>query len=333
MSTAARIIGAIVAAPVFAWCEPLLFDAHEVLPIELRGPVSVLVKTKHEREDHAFVLAANGFKHQVLVRARGKSRMRVCDFPPLRVMFSQEHVAASVFAGQRSLKLVSHCSARRAAQIDLLQEYAAYRIFNLISEYGFKVRLLRVRYVDVHDAASLDRFAFAIESPGAMADRVGGEFVKLPGISRTSLDQPQLAAVAVFQYLIGNTDWSYTTSEGEPACCHNADLLRRNLGIYYVPYDFDLAGLVNARYAYPDPRLRIRKVTQRKYLGLCMSRATLAEALARIVEKRTEIVDLVHALPELTEREQAATVAFLDGFFQQAEDREKMLDFLERSCR
>ena len=83
----------------------------------------------------------------------------------------------------------------------------------------------------------------------------------------------------VLRYLIANTDWMVLRADYGHVSCHNADLYQRDSLVYFVPCDFDLSGLVNARYAFPDPKLRIKRVTQRRYRGLCTDRGYLSAAL------------------------------------------------------
>ena len=97
--------------------------------------------------------------------------------------------------------------------------------------------------------------------------------MKEAGVGSAKYDQlnkAQSALAALFQYMIGNTDFSMVASvEGED-CCHNGILLTGDSpGYYYVPYDFDFAGIVDAPYAEPNPRFKLRGVTSRLYRGHC----------------------------------------------------------------
>ena len=314
-----------------------LFDDDAVLQVELSGPLALLIASKKERIEHPFVLSANGVEHKVKVRVRGKSRTRtrVCDFPPLRINFIQEETKQTVFAGQDKLKLVTHCRKSDVAQIDALEEFAAYRIFNLISNISYKVRLLRVTYRDIdgqQEGNLLERYGFLIESGRGLADRTGGQPANVTGVTLHSLDDEQAAAMYVFQYLIGNTDWSLVMTEGDDTCCHNGDIFDIRSSLYYVPYDFDLAGLVNARYAYPDPSLRIRRVTQRLYRGFCTSRETLATALGAIKARRSIILGVLTNIPGLSDKDIESSANYLKRFFDIAKDEEKLLGSFERQC-
>ena len=221
------------------------------------------------------------------------------------------------------------------AQTDALQEFAAYRIFNEISSVGYKVKLLRITYTDTDDRfdPKLDEhYAFLIESQAGLAARVGGEPVNITGVSLKSLDDDQAALVYVFQYLVGNTDWSFVMAKGDDVCCHNGDIVDIDSGRFYVPYDFDLTGLVNARYAYPDPSLRIRRVTQRLYRGFCTERSTLQNALATVKAHQPEIMEVLTEMPGLPDKERMQSVDYLGQFFTSADNEEKLISTFEKRC-
>ncbi len=279
---------ALLSIAVQAGASPL-FDDSAVIEVELTGPIGSLIKNKKERNELPFVLKANGVEHHVPVRVRGKSHLRVCDFPPLRFNFSTRDTEQMVFADQDKLKLVTHCRSKDIAETDALQEFAAYRIFNLISDVGYRVRLLHITYRDTDERRKSEvivRYGFLIESQ----------------------------------------------ADDDDVCCHNGDIIESESKRFYVPYDFDLAGLVNAKYAYPDPALPIRKVTQRMYRGYCTSRDALQSALDIIKSHEEEILGVLSEIPGLPEDERAMSVDYLNQFFTRAEDEEKLLQSFERRC-
>ena len=208
-------------------------------------------------------------------------------------------------------------------------------MFNLISDVSYRVRLLHITYTDTDGRLSenvFDRHGFLVESASALAERVGGQPVDVPGVSRRSLDSQQAATVYIFQYLIGNTDWSLVTADEDDTCCHNGDLLDIGTSRYYVPYDFDLSGLVNAPYARPDPSVRISSVTKRKYRGYCISTDAIQEALRAIRARRADFLELIGQLPGLSQKEVAAMTKYIERFFVRTEDEDKALRSFERAC-
>lgn len=312
-----------------------LFEDDAVIELTLTGPLSSLLEQKQAPAYLPFTLETAGSSMPVEVRVRGHSRVRVCDFPPLRLRFPPDHGQHGVFEGQERLKLVTHCRNHDRGEQDLLEEYAAYRIFNVATPMSYRVRLLRITYLDSGAPPGEQfppRHAFVLEPGAVFAARTGAEQVELPGFPKERHDRAHAALMYVLQYLIANTDWMLLKADYDDACCHNADLYQSDLRVFFVPFDFDLSGLVNARYAYPDPRLRINRVTQRRYRGLCTDRSYLSAALADVVAKREPILDVVRTLPGLEPRNAERAERYLDDFFEAAGDPERLLRSFERRC-
>lgn len=312
-----------------------LFDGDSVLEIELVGPLSTMIEAGDKGREYPFVLRENGVEHEVMVSLRGKSRLRVCQFPPLRLRFDTSQALSGVFAGQEKLRLVTHCRNKDKGDQNAMEEYAAYRIFSQLSEFAYRVRALRMTYTDTDGKLSEKahvRYAFAIEPMQQLAHRSGGEPLKVKAVSVPRLNLQQAGLVFVYQYLIGNTDWSLVMADGDDACCHNGDLLEIDRIIYYIPYDFDLAGIVNASYAKPDPTLRMKNVRQRRYRGYCIDREPVGEALRYVKSKEQEILQEAAATPGLTATEKKGMSEYLGQFFKKAQHEDKLLKLYEKRC-
>lgn len=314
--------------------EAPLFASHTPIEVTIAGPWNELDGRDDDRTQHPFTLQANGREHAIKIRPRGHSRRRVCTFPPLRLNFDTDATAGSVFEGQDKLKLVSQCRKGRRSELDLLEEYAAYRFFGLLSDAAYAVRLLRVTYVEPGRARDkpVTRVAFVIESNEALAARLGAAEAELPALALSQLEHTQAARMYVFQYLIGNTDWSFVTADHANACCHNGRLLRRNDRLLYIPYDFDLSGLVNARYARPDASLRLRGVTERRWRGFCMAREPLAVALEEVRERRQALFAVLDELPVTKAKDLTRARRFVERFFEETDDQDAFFAMIDRRC-
>ncbi len=332
-------------APIALLTSPLafgsaLFDDPSVLEIHLSGPLRAISRDRkaNERPEYPFVLTVDGVELPVDIRLRGKSRTVVCPFPPLRLDFAANATAGTVFEGQDKLKLVTHCkSDSRTSENNVLEEYTAYRIFNLVSDVGYRVRLLQVNYVDTDDKLKdLDQVyhAFLIESDKGLAARTGSEVVKRTGVPYSQLNAEQTARLYVFQYLIGNFDWSFVLADGAESCCHNIDLLGKDDELYPVPYDFDFSGLVNASYTNVPASIGIMRPMQRVYRGYCkLPIEDVARALDAIVEQRDEIMATVEISPVAGNEDTDARLRYIGYFFQQAlEEREDLLEEFDEDC-
>lgn len=312
-----------------------LFSADTLIEIELSGPISSMVDDD-PGAPRRFQLTTAATTHPVKVEAIGKSRRRVCSFPPLAIRFedvAKAGAAGNEFSGQRFLRLVTHCRPSREARANVMEEYLAYRILNLLTDYSYRVRLLRVTYTDTERSGEQDtEYAFAVESEHDLAHRLGGELLAIDGVPKARLNEEHAAIVYIFQYLIGNTDWSLVTATGDDHCCHNGQLVERGDEIFLIPYDFDLSGLVNPRYAKPYPGLGIREVTTRLYRGYCGPPEALRAALAHVIEQRDAVLDLYKNAPVLSGRDRERGFKYIRSFFRKAEHPDKMLQMFARKC-
>jgi hypothetical protein len=312
-----------------------LFEQSGMIDVELIGPVRSVTGKTGSLQELPFTLRIGGVDLDIGVRVRGKSRAQLCEFPPLRLDFSRSEARGTPFEGQGRLKLVTHCRGSASGRTNTLEEYLAYRIFGLLSEVSYRVRLLRITYTDTEHRAgpeALVQMGFVIEPKDQLAKRVGGVPLELAGVALGSFDPGQVALVYVFQYLIGNTDWSFVTAENDDECCHNGDLLDIGGKFFYVPYDFDLAGIVNAAYATPLPEMRLRSVRQRRYRGFCTDPETLRNAVRQVNARQKEIFEVIRHTPGLEDKYAEQAVEYLAGYFDKAENEDKLLKSFERSC-
>lgn len=239
----------------------------------------------------------------------------------------------SIFRGHEFLYVTTQCKSNARSRADLIEEYLAYRILNLITEFSYRVRLLEVNYIDSRRVGrSITHYAFFTECQSVLARRMGAEVLEVEHVLKRLLNEDHAALVYVFQYLIGNTDWSLVTATGDKTCCHNGQLIGGDSEILYVPFDFDLSGLVNPRYAYPDKSLPIKRVTQRLYRGYCGPEDALKRALEYVIAQREAIVELYSQAPILPQEERASGIEFLERFFEEAGHPERLLAKFQRQC-
>ena len=214
-----------VASPALAkgGVTPLFADSAP-LAVTISGPVNAIVRAAQRSTDpQDATLVANGETHAIALSARGVSRRRDenCKFPPLSVLFKTKPADSSLFDGQKRMKLVTHC--RPEARFDqyVLKEYAAYRLYNQLTDKSLKVRLARIRYEDAGKLVA-ERMGFFIEDVDDAASRLGKKKIESSGIPASALDREDTARYTLFQYLIGNLDWVMTHGPQANDCCHNS---------------------------------------------------------------------------------------------------------------
>jgi hypothetical protein len=284
-----------------------LFEADERLEMTLSMDVRELVRNATRRPEVEAVLEYVGLDGAPMaldaeVRTRGKSRLEVCDFPPLSINLRRSQVEGTLFNGQNRIKLVTLCKRSNAFEQALYLERLAYDIYGLVSDHAYRTRLASVTYVDT---ARKNRATvapgFFIEHVEGLAERTGlTEGVFMEGVKREDLDPVEASNLAVFQYLISNTDWSSIAATAGEECCHNSDLLipaNASTPVIPVPYDFDQAGLVDTDYALPNPSFRLRSVRQRLYRGFCRHNEEVGRAMERFLAARGAIDELIATSP------------------------------------
>jgi hypothetical protein len=253
----------------------------------------------------------------VKIGSRGHFRLmsRNCDFVPIHLEIPRDGEAAgTVFDGQTSLKLGTHCRGDREYDNFTLREYLTYRLFNLVTPLSFRARLARATYVDAKTKKTItNRYSIFIEHENDVARRFGGRIVELERIKFTDLDAPALNRMMLFEYMIGNTDFSIWA-------LHNVRIVQdRNRRLFPVPYDFDLSGLVHAPYAAPDPRIGIRSVLDRLYRGPCRTTDEFDEAAEAFRAKRADMFTLLDSMRDLQPLARGEAKAYLESFFRTIE--------------
>lgn len=220
------------------------------------------------------------------VRTRGLWRRRNCEMPPLRIDFVRDSVIGTPLAGVNRPKLVQFCQDALRPEQYVLSEFQLYRAYALLTPLSHKVRLLRVTYVDSGSGrARTTRYAFFLEEPQALERRLDARELDITGAASDDLDERSRVIMGVFQFMIGNTDWSTSG-------LHNVELFGIGADLHPVPYDFDYSGAVNAHYAVPPPQLPLRNVRQRLFRGACGSEAAFTEVFALFRARREAIYAL-----------------------------------------
>jgi hypothetical protein len=257
---------------------------------------------------------------EIRIKLRGHARRDICYLPPISLLFHNPGSPAQY--SLNSLKLVNSCQDNTYYEQFLLKEYLIYKIYNLLSEKSFKVRLLHLTCIDNKEKKkSFTRYAFLLEDIDALAKRNSCKELNNRKVWTESTDRAQMTMMAIFQYMIGNTDWSVPTN-------HNIKLIvdRHNTTAkpYAVPYDFDYAGLVNADYAIPGYRLDIKDVTQRLYRGFPRTMDELQAALKIYQQQRENIYALINNLEPLSKSGKKEMIYYLDNFYELISDPRKV---------
>jgi hypothetical protein len=330
---------ALLLAPGAASAQPAspLFASDAPLLLTIQGPLDAIAGNRSGEQSRPGTLTVDGKALPVGLAPRGITRRdsETCDFPPLRVEFPGGGAADSPFAGQRRLKLVTHCKRREEHQQHVLLEYAAYRIYNLLTPLSFRARLARIDYRLPDGTLMATRWAFFIEDIDEVGRRNGFVHARTgDAVSASTLSARDSARAALFEYLIGNLDFSMRAGPPGEGCCHNFRLLQKgaNPALVPVPYDFDFSGLVDAPYATPPAEIPVASVRVRKYRGYCAHNPQALEAAATLRARRGEIMAMLAAIPGLSPATLAKASRYLDPFWAQIVDDRTTENRILKGC-
>jgi hypothetical protein len=308
-------------APARAQAPDPLFAASDPVHLTITAPLPGLMRSRGDPGRVAgTVTDPSGQQLPATFALRGITRRTrdTCDFPPLRVDFTTPPPATSLFAGQKHLKLVTHCRKSPAFDQYVLLEYAAYRMYNLLTPHSIRVRLANIDYRNSDGSPIASRIGFFLEDVGDVAKRNGVREVHAgTRIPVNFLTPTDAARYALFQHMIANHDWAMNAGPAGDECCHNAKLI----GVAApgqavpVPYDFDFSGLVNAPYAVAPDVLKIDRVTQRVYRGYCAHNAQALQVAREMRTAQPQLLAVLAETPGLSPKKQQSAAEFLARFF------------------
>jgi hypothetical protein len=297
--------------PLFADYEPVSFT----LTTRMQSIYRDRIKPKEGEKDQphparmTFAQAGKDTLHvPVVLTVRGNFRRSAsnCRYPPLYLNLPKKAMSNSVFAGQNKLKLVTPCQTDEL----VVREYMVYRLFNLLTDMSFRAKLAQVTYVDSVKKKVETHWGILLEDADDMAGRNHARLSKVK-MKAQYTDSLTMATAAVFEYMIGNTDWSVPFQ-------HNMRLLvdTARTRPFVVPYDFDHAGIVEAPYANPAEQLGIASVRERIYRGPTYLPAVLNRVFARYNELKPQFYALYQSEKRLSADYARNTIRYLDEFYQ-----------------
>lgn len=306
--------------------DPSIFDlltGEEVREITIQTDLVQLLESSNGNVEYqvgTFLFKDNENTHRsfdMKLRPRGKFRLQACDFPPLKLNFPKTVLRNQGLAKHDKLKLVTHCSEdKNLGNEKVLREYLAYKLYQELSPYSYRVQLVEIQYVDTGGRLSgFSRYGFIMEDNDEMTTRIKGEECDTCTYANPEKFDWKAAGVhAMFQYLIGNADYSVPV-------LRNVRVVERTLDHQLVPvgYDFDFSGLVDAPYAIPANYLGQLAVQQRIYLGTVATDEQMQEILEVFFDKKKELLGLVGKFRLLPAADRYNIREYLLTFYEQAE--------------
>ena len=311
-----------------------LFSEEKPIDIKLRFSVK---DVKGIKSDTIYTASMMQFKNaagqwdsiKIGMRARGNFRRANCYFPPLRLKIKKDDAKGTVFEGNKSLKLVLPCKSAKEGNL-VFREYVCYQMFEPVTKYIFNTRLVNIDFTDVSNkkVSHVSVPGFFIEDDDLVADRHNGDVVER-NIHPMALADSASVRHDIFQYMIGNTDWS--TAFG-----HNAKLiqLKSNKKLIPLTYDFDMAGFVDAPYAEVNETLGISSVKERLFRGFCRPEPLMQAIRQEYIANEKAILKAIENNQSLFDpKEYAGMNKFMADFFSTLKDNAKFKSDIIDVCR
>jgi len=308
-----------------------LFNSEDPLHLTLKADLKTFKKTAKKENYHPAEMTCTVDENfqvtdPVRIKARGIARKVLCSLPPIWLNIRHSGMKADSLKDLNinKIKLVVRCRSNKSYEHYVLREYLVYKLYNLITPYSFRVRLVRLTFVDTSkDNEATEDWAFLIEPMNLMCARLNAANIKSQKLSMRTLNPEHMDLVSLFSYMIGNEDLSVTGR-------HNLKILSVKppgpQGFTPVAYDFDITGLVNTQYANPRVELGISSVKERYYLGPCRSESEHMESVQKLASCKDELIDYIKGFEYLDEKERTDVAAYIESYFSEAEND----NFIER---
>ena len=313
------------------------FGNDEPLKITLKYDITSFIKEKHKGEYLDAELTVN-YKDippvvkNIRLKARGNFRRGQCIFPPIYMNFKTDPIKNAELEDIRKIKIVTHCSHSKNSTSYLLKEYLAYKLYNSLSDISFRVRLLDITYIDTGKKQKNYReFGFIIEPIELVAKRNESVIIDPAFVRGNNIIEESADVVALFEYMIGNTDWRFKTG-------HNMKYIKSlkevTTKVTAVPYDFDFSGFVDAYYSFPQEWTSLKDVRSREYLGYCRERNNdYLYAINLFLNKKEEIMGTIQMFEYLDDKEKKVLEKYIDGFYTDLNRPERFISQLKAQCR
>jgi hypothetical protein len=314
---------------------PPLFQDEKPLTIRLQYALNKIKNSTHDTIYFSSILA---YKNEqdgwdslaIRLRARGNYRRQHCFFPPLRLKIKKNDATETPFAGNKSLKLVVPCQNAFNSHDLIMKEYLCYQLYKAVTPYSFNTRLADIALGNVtgKKIKTYPVLGFFIEDDDLLARRLKGKVIDSINVRPYQLHDTSAIRHDFFEYLIANTDWSATFF-------HNIKIIETTPRKYIpVPYDFDMAGLVNAPYAVANETLNLSSVRERLYRGFCRNDGLTEFVRAEYIQLELRIFEVINRFEgSLDPKELAGIRKYTEEFFTIIKDDRKFMANIVQKCR
>jgi hypothetical protein len=275
------------------------------------------------RPAHVKLQLGEGFerKGNIEIRARGNFRFELCYPPPIMLHFNTP--GAGSIGGLGKLKMVWGCEDNPNYDQLVLKEYLAYKFYETLTPYSFRVRKTSVYYSDSAKPAKwIPKSAFLIEDIDELAKRMKYREWESDKMAPTGVDREQYILMSIFQFMIGNTDWGLSSG-------HNIKFIVPKDSVsgipIAIPFDFDFSGLVDAPYASTPEHFPISYVKERFYMGIIPDKIIIEKNLDLFIDKKAKIFTIIYNCVGLDDVSRVEVLKYITAFYNLIENRQEAL--------
>lgn len=309
----------------------ILFGDEDPLEVRISTNLDELLKGKNE--DSNKQKAEFQYKNKdgkwvtlpVTLKLRGNFRKKNCDFPPIQVNFSNSGKKGHLFVGQKKMKMVTTCTEKEF----LLKEFLVYKSYNLITDYSFRVRLLKVKFKNSgKNQKNVSGYAFLIEDIDEVARRCNAKEFE----TEKNQVKPQKTDfynnLFMFHFMVGNSDFLFSSS-------HNMKTIKLNDSKekLFIPYDFDWCGFVDPAY-----KNRIQgglldiDLKTRSFRGYCMKEDELNMVFNNFRKLKPSFLKLYNDFAYLNKKGKEEIISYVMEFYDFMDNPKEVETWMKAYC-
>jgi hypothetical protein len=301
-----------------------------VVEMSIMADISYLINNREIEKLPAKVVLSfdkHNLEFHGTIEVRGNFRRNAnnCDFPPLRLRFDDAEIKGTILNGNHNLKIVTHCKNKSKEFIQYIgKEYTTYKIFNILSPYSLKVKMVNITYIDEqNDFKPIRDKAFLIEDIDNLADRQNMKEYD-EKLYEEDVDPDILLQLSVFQFMIGNTDWIIPLAK-------NLKFITDGDRFIPVPYDFDYTAIVGTDYS-TGGAPSVLLPPERRFKGPCYDLDDLRTEFEKFRDKQESILNLISASPHLKSSSARNMENYIKEFYDIIDSENKIAEYFQINC-
>ena len=130
-----------------------LFNTTDPLDISFSISIKAVKRSQSDSiyfKEKMYYRSTGGIMDSIKIglKKRGNSRLEQCYFPPLWIKIDKKATKNTLFEGNKKLKVVMPCDGRSGSNTLIYREYLCYKLYEEITPYSFKTRLVNIDLIE-----------------------------------------------------------------------------------------------------------------------------------------------------------------------------------------